>query len=304
MENSSIVFLLGCNVRSGTNYLSNFLNIHPKISVIPENNTRLETPWLDRLNMFDAAWRSFDDRFSQRPFFCLSRSLRYDEFCGYLSSAFVEYLKDSYQYDRKAKYLLLKNPSFVNLSLFFKAFPAGKLILIVRDGRDNLVSCSKAYIRKDTRITFRSIKKYINRWTFREFISIVMYWRNSIQTLLRFQNSDDYKNNKDSVMLVKYEDLVHNPREEAVKIFDFLNLESSHEVLNEIDSLKVVGSSFYSPDGNEGARKPNWTTAVSKSDRFRPVGRWKKWSFLKKWLFKRIAGDQLILMGYENNRDW
>lgn len=304
-SSDNIIYVLGPRVRSGTNYLSNFLNVHPEISVIPLNNTRLEAPWLDKLDLFDTAWKNFDQLFSQRFFFRLSKKLEFNDFCAYLSSAFLNYLKDSFEYDVNAKYLLLKNPSFVNLNMFFKAFPNGKLILIVRDGRDNVVSSTRAYIRKsNSAITLTRIKKYINRWTFREFILTTMYWSKSIDTLVSFLNSEEYRDHEKSVLVIRYEDLVNHPDVEAMKIFSFLNLRLSEEVLSKIEELKVVGSSFYGPDGNEHAMKPNWTVAVSKSNAFKPVGRWKNWSGLKKWLFKRIAGKQLISMGYEKDYKW
>lgn len=305
MRDKRIIQVLGPRVRSGTNFLSNFLNVHPQISVIPSNNTRVETPWLSHLSDFEKAWDSFNENFSKRFFFRLPSELNYKNYCSYMSTAFIEYLCHAYDYDKDAKYLLLKNPSFENLNKFFLAFPNGKLILIIRDGRDNIASSMKAYIRlSNNEITFKRIKKYINRWSYREFYLSALYWKKNIHLYFEFKHSKEYDQFRDGLLVLKYEDLVKQPELEAKKIFDFLELDLPNKVLDDISNLKVVGSSFYGLNRDENADKPNWKEEVPKNSQFQPVGRWKNWSIIKRWIFKKIAGKELILLGYESDNNW
>ena len=75
------------------------------------------------------------------------------------------------------------------------------------------------------------------------------------------------------------------------------------EILDAVENAEVVGSSFYSPSKQEDARKPNWV-ATPRTEAFQPIGRWKRWNALQKNLFKRIAGEALIRMGYEKGPNW
>jgi hypothetical protein len=75
------------------------------------------------------------------------------------------------------------------------------------------------------------------------------------------------------------------------------------QTLDSVENAEVVGSSFFGPTGREDAKKPIWTPSP-RTEAFQPIGRWKTWNAFQKIAFKRIAGDQLIAFGYENDLNW
>ena len=86
-------------------------------------------------------------------------------------------------------------------------------------------------------------------------------------------------------------------------MFTFMQVPFDDAILRAVENADVVGSSFYSSAQREDAQKPNWT-ATPKTEAFRPIGRWKGWSSRQKRWFKRVAGSQLISMGYEKDLSW
>ena len=43
---------------------------------------------------------------------------------------------------------------------------------------------------------------------------------------------------------------------------------------------------------------------VEKPEDFSPIGRWRDWSVWRKRKFKKVAGRELIELGYESNDRW
>ena len=43
---------------------------------------------------------------------------------------------------------------------------------------------------------------------------------------------------------------------------------------------------------------------VARQQGFNPIGRWQDWPAHRKWLFKRIAGRELIDLGYAQDMNW
>jgi hypothetical protein len=43
---------------------------------------------------------------------------------------------------------------------------------------------------------------------------------------------------------------------------------------------------------------------VEKPRDFQPIGRWSSWSASRRWLFKRLAGRELIDLGYVGSDQW
>lgn len=43
---------------------------------------------------------------------------------------------------------------------------------------------------------------------------------------------------------------------------------------------------------------------VDKPEDFDPIGHWRDWSWLRKWTFKRIVGQEVMDLGYCEDLDW
>ena len=82
-----------------------------------------------------------------------------------------------------------------------------------------------------------------------------------------------------------------------LQLYSFAENESSYPFAG-IEAIRVRGSSRLQEEG-----AVTWNPQERTVD-FRPVGRWQQWPRHRKWLFKRIAGEMLIRLGYAEDMDW
>jgi hypothetical protein len=98
--------------------------------------------------------------------------------------------------------------------------------------------------------------------------------------------------------LARYEDALFEPGafvREACARFD---LDPEVYPYEKIKHIRVVGSSKL-------AERPNFKwTYQKKPDNFRPVEYWRRWSPLRKLVFKSIAGQSLMALGYCSDQNW
>ena len=150
----------------------------------------------------------------------------------------------------------------------------------MRDGRDAVCSLRTHPKRKivDGKVISLDTRNPI-AWCVRRWVS-------SINQGKKWRNLSNY-------IEVKYEDLVYNTVSSMDAVFDFLNLDA-------IDEEKIL--SFYK---YEHDLKHPQNIEVGKSLYAKSIGRWKK-DLSKKEIriFKKMAGDLLIQLGYEKNNDW
>ena len=150
-----------------------------------------------------------------------------------------------------------------------QTMPESKIIEIIRDGRDVLVSW-EAYAQSN-RHFFRSIPKIINRW------------KEHIEYGKKFQKRDDIK---PSIYQMRYENLRVDTRNELTRLFAFCNLACNDEILDHILSktdIKTVK--------NKGEGK-----LVRKG----VVGDWKERLNVEKLaLVDSLAGSTLEYLGYK-----
>ena len=84
-------------------------------------------------------------------------------------------------------------------------------------------------------------------------------------------------------------------------MLDFYDLNSNNEIVKKCLDAPVVGSS-YGVDNNK-VTKPNWTPDFDKS-KFKFTGKWSRWNKIQRVVFKKIAGKQLVYLGYESDLKW
>jgi len=170
------------------------------------------------------------------------------------------------------KLLLTKSPSVKNLNNFFKLFPDDYLLIIVRDGRAVLESGVRSF-----------------DWNYEKGMRD---WAAAAKIIINFQKK--YRNSGKKFLIVKYEDLYKNTKDELLKIFTFLGLDAKLYNFEDAQSLSVTGSSDVRKSGSE---KMHWKP-VEKTSQFNPLERFSNWNRGRHERFNWIAGCYMREFGY------
>lgn len=182
-----------------------------------------------------------------------------------------------WQRSQPSRYLLEKTPNNVRyIDDIVRLFPKGKLVAIYRDGRDVVVSD-------------QSFRKYYKRsvpWSLRQS---VLRWREDMEAQFHAcRNVDLYT--------LSYEDLVRNGRNVLRNLLDFLQLNASCDILDDM----IERSSFRYRAGRRQGQEDQYNFL-----RKGIVGDWRNHLEPEDaQLFRELAGDLLVRLGYESNDDW
>lgn len=291
------VFLQGMRVRSGTNFLARIAMQHPEVRIVPPEGPTNEFHLMMTLPDWERAYTRVARRlFGRHP------APAWSDFERRLGDAWRGLIVDHYAFDGGT--IFMKDPHVDRIDEFFDLFPDSRLILLVRDGRDNVASSERAGLL--VRRTMGRLGRYrrrIRHWTMRDFVGHASAWARAARRVLAFDATHRGGGRAGQYRVVRYEDVVADPRAEARRLFEFLGLESTDEVLDRVEGTRVVGSSFYGVSGREDAtrRAPG---PVEKTAAFQPVGRWQDWGPARKRVFKRLAGRELVEMGYAEDDSW
>ena len=175
----------------------------------------------------------------------------------------------------------LKHPlHIIILKQLFHHFPHMKFIHVIRDGRDTVCSLRTHPKRrmKHGKIVSNPIRNPY-KWCVRQWVSCVLQGR-------QWQHHPQY-------LEITYEDLVNNTIPTMETVFRFLNLPM-------IDKQQLLG--FYQ---REKAEKHLQNIEVGQPIYQKTIGRWQK-DLTKKeqQIFKNMAGDLLIQLGYVVDNFW
>jgi hypothetical protein len=290
-------FLLGVRVRSGTNYVGKIMSCNPHVQLVPSGKSTDEFPMLRVMDSWEKAFGEFARRYKgERDTFQFRR------FLPHFGGAWLRYIIETF--DLPPGHIFLKDPNVRFVDLFFDMFPNVKLLILVRDGRDNVASSVKAGLARRSRDSLIERSRHgANHLLRRDFVLAARDWASAVDRILAFDEKFRDTPRSGQYLLLRYEDIFRNPKEMAARIFSFMGVAFDEQILEAVARADVVGSSFYGTTGREDARKPNWR-ATPKTDAFQPLGRWGGWSPLRKRMFKRLAGSQLIRMGYEKDLNW
>jgi hypothetical protein len=163
----------------------------------------------------------------------------------------------------------------------FNYFPNMRFIHVIRDGRDT--SCSIRTHPKREIIDGEVVPIKTNN----PFSWCIRRWTSCINQGWKWRKSNKY-------IEVKYEDLVNDPVNSMKKVFKFLGLEMISEdiLLN-----------FYKYENQDKKHLQN--IEVGQPIYKKTIGRWKKDMTAKeKEMFKKMAGEMLIELGYEDDHNW
>lgn len=279
---TKIIFILGIMPRSGTHFLANLLCHHPDCvqSVIPEDGLVGRADFLVQyINQLLHVWEVNGDL--SKVSFLSPKELMLESLgkglSAFLKSAQEISLKEDSQKNdlsenKMPSRLVTKTPQVINLDKFFKLFPDGQLLILVRDGRALVESINKSF-------------DYPREEAIRD-------WANAARKIIKFDENE--QKNKKKYLIVKYEELHTRTEEEMRKILKFLNLDiNKYDFQNALD-IPVVGSS----DFKRGDGEVHWLP-VKKTKDFNPLARAANWTRSEHERFNWLAKDESRQLGYE-----
>ncbi|UCD14486.1 MAG: sulfotransferase [Thermoplasmatales archaeon] len=266
ISNLNIIVIGGCP-RSGTTLARALIGMHQKIAC-PQQ----ECYFLMNIKNPAILKETFD--FSLEEINKLGG--KYEDIVSFAENVLRLYMQ------KEGKQLVaLKAPIYVTIiDELFHHFPNMKFIHVLRDGRDAACSLRTFPKRKiaNGEIVPINIRNPFD-WGIRLWVSCVNRGR-------KWMKSDRY-------IEVKYEDLVNDSVNTVKRIFDFLGVEMPDK--NQLLSFYKYEKGERHPQNIEVGR-PIYKTAI---------GRMKTdMSENEKEMFKYLAGEMLMELGYEKDLDW
>ncbi len=258
------VLVMGATRRTGTNFLWNVLSSHPRLlpSPIPEDYFLAEAPdLLAYLRAVTSHWS---------PDWPHGRGAE-DELLGRFGGAIQDFLtsRAGAEQIRPGQRLLLKTPDIANLELLQGLFPGARALVVMRDGRDVVASGMRSF-----------------GWSFEAGL---YHWESRTRRLLEYME----KVGRRHCLVLRFEDVLENPRASLEPVLEFLGLEKDRFDFRVVHSIPVKGSSTLRHESGELSWKP-----IPRSSDFKPVGRWKEWGQWRKRRFHWVAAETLEAFGY------
>ena len=130
-----------------------------------------------------------------------------------------------------------------------------------------------------------------------EFDRAARRWAAAADEIRRFQSKT--RRPTDRYLLVRYEDLLDDPKGSLSGIFSFLDLDEDAYDFEAIPRLPVRGSSFYYGPGRSSV---HWEP-VERGPDFDPKERWRDWPRERHERFEWLAGEQLRFFGYADQTE-
>ena len=270
VSNDNPVIIGGC-ARSGTTLIRVMLDSHPNIYCGPESGLLyFKTLTSKRIRRLSQVFEIEEDIKS-----LVRKSDSFRRFIEYFFTALRERAGKPRWADKTPQNVL-------HIERIFQIFPKSRFIHMIRDGRD--VACSlrtfpRFKIVDGERVelnTRNPLEACIKRWV--HDVSEGMKWRGD----QRYQE-------------IKYESLVTESMEAAQDVLKFLD-EPWNENVTQFYKIQSKSREDTKIVQNPGATQPIYSSAY---------GRWRReFSEEDKELFKSLAGDLLVELGYESSDDW
>ena len=256
------VIILGISLRSGTNFLSDLIGLHPRCARfedrIPEDYLvhygKLLAGYANRVHEH---WKHWNISTSER-----------DRLMRRLGGGLEGFLMDTHP----GKRVVSKTPSVKNIRLLPILVPEADLIIILRDGRAVVESGMRTF-------------GWPMSWAADQ-------WAHAAREIIAFE--ERYKDSDFRYRIVRYEDLVTDLSATMAGLLEFLNLEKAEFDFKRAANLPLRGSSTTkTADG-----KMNWTP-VDKPDAFDSLQRFAHWSPRQHARFNWFAASSLSDLGYK-----
>jgi protein-tyrosine sulfotransferase len=308
-ERAPALIIHGVMPRAGTVYAGELLRLHPDLVAYP--GRIWEAPLLqlagdvdDLQEKFLWAHRHNIGKLGQRDFLPL------------LGAAFLAYLGNSVPEDKR---ILLKVPGVHHLSDFTTMFPHEHLLVLMRDGRDVVHSTLKTWPQlmfwmacRRWKRSARMVLACDERWgrsesthprPFRagQTVQRRREWFDAVrhrQTARGRFPAASLQGAAHGYWLGRFEHAVEDPAGFVRAACAHFGLDEERYPFERIGEVAVRGSSSLQEQGDV-----DWQPR-EKPEGFDPTGHWRDWSRLRTWTFKRIAGQELIALGYCEDLEW
>lgn len=260
---SQAIFILGLLPRSGTNFLSNLLQLHPDCAPPDPVWEDFLVTHLDLLASYsdsvagewDSSW-GITDQTGVELDIALGGGL-----AGFLETRCVE------------TRVISKTPRVKNLDLFYRFFPTGRLLILLRDGRSIVESGAQSF-----------------GWSREAAMHSVAQ---AARTITRFQQQ--FPAQEKRYLILRYEDLWQDTEVQLRGIFEFLELNSENYDWQEALALPVRGSSELKA---REAGSIHWDP-VERSTEFDPLSRFADWSDARHIRYNSVAGPAMKSFDYD-----
>jgi len=257
------IFILGLLPRSGTNFLSNLLQLHPDCAPPDPVWEDFLIAHLDLLARYsdsvagewDNSWGVSDQTGADLDI-ALGNGL-----AGFLETHCAE------------KRVISKTPRVENLNFFHRFFPKGRLLILLRDGRSIVESGAQSF-GWSREVAMHSVAQ-------------------AARTITRFQKKCPAEDNRYRVL--RYEDLWQDTEAQLRGLFEFLELDSENYDWQQALALPVRGSSELEA---QEAGSIHWDP-VERSVEFDPLSRFAGWSDARHIRYNSVAGAAMKPFGYD-----
>ena len=218
-----MIFIIGVG-RSGTSLLQSILNSHSKISFLPETQFLRNYVFKKNVSINKSNYKEIisqlekDPRFSRLnicPKIVIEKSKNMIDVYRNITNFFLK--------NKNKEIIGDKDPKIIeNIEVLNYFFPNSKIIHIIRDPRDVVLSRTKAKWSKKYPYFMHSIIYYLQMTLGRKM-------------LYKYYNKNNFYE-------IKYEDLIKDPDYELKKICNFLEVEYENNILNYHNSSKELVS--------------------------------------------------------------
>jgi hypothetical protein len=314
-------FIIG-NGKSGTTWLMRLLNHHPEVLCRGEGRL-FERDWhrpdlrdakasIPPRPLYGAMYHAEDLRlWVQRSIWAKSEETE-DDLDGLAGLAVEFFLKRALA--RSGKKIVGDKTPTTNpdvIKEIHRLCPDSKVIHIIRDGRDIQVSWVHHMWNRskdqgginalepediERREAYRHDSEKLQRLGFfdaKKLRSGARAWSTRIEKL----RSDGPELLGDNYFEIRYEDLLESTELEVGRLLEFLEVRSDGDTVRRL----VDRASFESTSGGRQRGEEDATSLVRKG----VAGDWKNvFSERDKEVFKREAGDLLVRLGYEKDKNW
>lgn len=267
----SPVVVGGC-ARTGTTLMRVMLDTHPSIYCGPETGL-LYLRTLTRRKLRNLAEKL---EIPEEELRAMAR-----ETPSYLQfvEALFNHLKDRAGKPRWGE----KSPQNVlHIDRIFRHFPDARFIHMIRDGRDT--ACSLRNFPQYTMVDGQRVELDTDN----PLDQCARRWVNDTRKGMMWRGDPRY-------MEVRYEDLIERDEETLIRVFEFLG-EPWDERVTKYYEIKSPSRDEEKMPQNPGATRPIYKTAR---------GRWRdEFTEADERIFKAVAGDLLVELGYEESDDW
>jgi hypothetical protein len=258
------IFIQGIMPRSGTNFLTRLIALHPDCQ---HPAPIMEDLLLHRAHLLvrfaDQVWKAWHNHKGWDV-----PALEHKRLLRALGNGLVAFLQEKIEAPR----VVTKSPQVYHLEHFFDLFPQAKLIVLVRDGRSVVASGMRSF-----------------DWKFEVGVD---RWKTAADHVIRFVGGPT---DKSCYLCLKYEDLHQDLNAQLPRLLEYLELDSARYDFEAAARLPIVGSS----EGRLPDRRQVSWEPVRKTDAFQPLERWRQWPGEQLRHFERLAGEQLLQLGYQ-----